>query len=159
MLKPFLFILSFFTAAVINAQISDAASLFKSLQERDSLVFEEGFNKCNISVYDSIIFGDLEFYHDKGGVTKGKTAFIASVRNNICGSKNKVKRNLDKSSIQVYPLYNNQVLYGAVQQGIHTFYILENSKWKAGSTAKFTHLWLIENGQLKLKRVLSYSHE
>lgn len=145
-------------ASIANAQVADTSTLYKNLKAMDSLLFEQGFNKCNIAVYDSIIFDDLEFYHDKGGITKGKAAFIASVKNNICGSKNKVKRVLDKESLLVYPLHDNKILYGAIQQGIHSFYILENEQWRKGSTAKFTHLWLFDNGNWKLKRVLSYDH-
>ena len=30
---------------------------------------------------------------------------------------------------------------------------------KAGSTAKFIHLWILEDNQWKLKRILSYDHK
>lgn len=158
-LRLLLPVLSILASVSVSAQASDTSVLFKKLKAMDSLVFEEGFNKCHLGVYDSIVADDLEFYHDKGGITNGRTAFIASVKNNICGSKNKMQRELVAESMQVYPLYNNNKLYGAIQQGVHRFSYLENGKWKRGnSTARFIHLWLLENGSWKLKRVLSYDH-
>ncbi|MCH5716729.1 hypothetical protein [Niabella hibiscisoli] len=55
-------------------------------------------------------------------------------------------------------MYNNGVLYGAIQEGVHLFYIKESNTWKPTGTAAFTHFWLIDNGHWKLKRVLSYDH-
>ncbi|MEQ8523163.1 hypothetical protein [Gracilimonas sp.] len=55
---------------------------------------------------------------------------------------------------------DNGELYGAIQRGEHEFYILEPGKemYKTGF-ARFTHLWLLEDGEWILKRVLSYDHK
>lgn len=156
--KYFILIGILFSATFTKAQVADTTTMFKNLKAMDSLVFEEGFNKCKLGVYTDIIADDIEFYHDKGGITKGKEDFIASVKNNICESANKVRRELEKGSLQVYPLYENKILYGAIQHGRHTFFIQENGRWKRGSSARFTHLWVLEKQQWKLKRVLSYDH-
>lgn len=57
---------------VVSAQLSDTSSLFKTMQHLDSLLFETGFNKCQLSVYDSIVSDDLEFYHDVGASLPAK---------------------------------------------------------------------------------------
>jgi len=57
-------------------------------------------------------------------------------------------------------------LYAAIQIGIHQFYettatkgqpLLKKNEKLVGK-AKFTHLWILENNEWKLKRALSYDH-
>lgn len=142
----------------IYSQVKETDELYKTAKKLDSLIFDVGFNKCDHSHYDSIISDDLEFYHDIGGVTLGKKAFITSAKNNICGSKNKLKRELIANSMKVYPLHKDKTLYGLIQEGNHNFFFIEDGVWKKAGQAKFTHLWILENNQWKLKRVLSYNH-
>lgn len=142
-----------------QAQEARSSALYQLLQQRDHLVFDVGFNACHLLPYDSIISDDVEFYHDKGGIEMGKATFIASVKNNICGGGYKMKRSLVDSTLQVFPLFHKKILYGAIQQGQHDFYVLENQVWRKSGSALFIHLWLLEDGIWKLKRVLSYDHK
>ncbi|GAB0156745.1 hypothetical protein CHRYSEOSP005_20120 [Chryseobacterium sp. Alg-005] len=152
-----LMILSLFSQ-LMYSQVKPTDELYKTAKKLDSLIFDIGFNKCDLSHYNSIVSNDLEFYHDKGGITSGKEAFIASIKNNICGGPNKVKRELVPNSMKVYPLYNNNVLYAFIQEGEHDFFEFVNGKWNKGSRAKFTILWILEGKDWKMKRVLSYDH-
>jgi endonuclease/exonuclease/phosphatase family metal-dependent hydrolase len=125
-------------------------SLSRILREKDQLMFEEGFNNCFLEVTESLITDDLEFYHDTGGVTRGKNQFMEDLRSGLCKTgKNPTKRKLVPGTLEVFPLYYNGELYGAVQNGIHSFYQME---------AKFSHLWLLVEGEWKIARVLSYNH-
>jgi len=103
---------------------------------------------------------DLRFYHDQGGF-QDKTKFLENTANNICGSGDKKPiRKVDAESLEVFPMNSDGKLYGAIQTGIHHFYLRENGKadlWT--STAKFTHLWILEEETWKLKEVLSYDHQ
>jgi len=57
-------------------------------------------------------------------------------------------------------LDNNGQTYGALQSGEHDFYIQEPDKALIKtSIAKFSHLWVLVNGEWKLKRVLSFDHQ
>ena len=135
----------------LSAQTVDNAELSEVLRVKDSLLFAAGFNECNLQYLEELTHKDFEFYHDKGGITESKAAFVATIKNNLCSSgQNVVRRQLDARSLTVYPLYKEGVLYGAVQTGIHSF---------DNTTAKFTHLWLLENSKWKLSRVLSYDHQ
>jgi hypothetical protein len=147
-----------FISCSVQAQENRSSALYQTLKNRDSLIFNVGFNQCDMSPYDTLISDDIEFYHDRGGVEYGKAVFIESVKNNICGQKNKLGRALVDSSLQVFPMYNNGVLYGAIQQGEHQFYVMEGEARKYSGEAKFTHLWIIEENRWQLKRVLSYDH-
>ena len=82
------------------------------------------------------------------------------MQNGICNPNNVTtsRRELVDSSLDVFPLYNNGQLYGALQNGVHKFYETTNGKEVAGSIAKFSHLWILEDGTWHLKRVISYDH-
>ena len=142
------------------AQVSPDSDLHVQLYRMDSLIFEVGFNRCEMEVYDRIISDDLEFYHDQSGLSKTKQHFIEVASKNICGNANqKPIRKLVEGTMEVYPLSENGVLYGAIQNGVHEFFIKEPGKemYKT-SEAKFTHVWLLKDDQWLLKRVLSFDH-
>lgn len=143
-----------------NAQVSQDSELFKILKQQDSLLFSSAFNECKIEDMASILSEDLEFYHDTGGITLGKGAFLKSIELNICQNLNsRPYRKLDLSSLQVFTLAKDGSLYGAIQQGNHRFYLRENGEIRPTVSAKFTHLWILENKKWMLKRVLSYHHQ
>ena len=145
----------------ISAQVSHDSELYLELKARDSLLFDLGFNECKIDAFQSFISEDLEFYHDQGGLTTNKEDFLDAVKNNICGNPDmKPIRKLTTGSLKVFPLYENGKLYGAIQKGEHDFFIREPGKeiYKT-SSAKFTHIWLLEDNEWILKRVLSYDHK
>lgn len=141
------------------SQVAPSSGLFRTLKAQDSLLFEVGFNTCDIAQFENLISDDFEFYHDKSGITASKAAFIAGIRDGLCKMDYKAKRELVVNSLEVYPLENNGVLYGAIQTGIHRFYEVKDIKPdQLTSVAKFTHVWLLVNGEWKLGRGLSYDH-
>lgn len=134
--------------------------LFNTIKENDSLLFDVGFNTCNIEIFQDLISQEFTFFHDQSGVTESKEAFIESIRNGLCKLPYKAFRVLDEGSLAVYPLKRNDTIYGAIQNGEHSFYALEGNNQKyLTSTAKFTHVWIIENGEWKLRSVLSFNHK
>ena len=141
------------------AQVERTSDLYKTIKTNDSLLFDIGFNTCDIKQFENLVSDNFEFYHDEAGITSTKAAFIASVRDGLCKMNYKARRELVGNSFDVYPLKKDGVLYGAIQTGEHTFYAIEKEKPEyVTSTAKFTHVWLLENGKWKLSRGLSYDH-
>lgn len=144
----------------VNAQVDKGSELFEILKEQDSSFFERGFNQCDLEYLEKHISGDLKFYHDQSGFQDRKS-FFENIQKNICSNSDKKPiRKVDINSLTVFPLYDKGVLYGAIQKGIHHFYLRESGKedvWS--SSAKFTHIWIWENGNLKLSEVLSYDHQ
>jgi hypothetical protein len=123
----------------------DDKALYDSIVYLDSVLFE-AYNTCKLDRFEKYISENIEFYHDKGGLSTSKKELIDALKNNICG---KVTRELVKGSIEVYPIAK----YGAVQMGSHRFHnILENSTSRAG---KFVHTWHRENGEWKITRIIS----
>lgn len=144
-----------------NAQVEPSSALFQTIKKLDVILFEKGFNQCLLSEIAPYISEDLEFYHDKGGISNTREEFMSDMKNNICtNTGKKVIRKLIENTMEVYPLYNEGVLYGAIQNGSHEFYIKEpNKELYITGVAKFSQVWLKENGKWILKRVLSYDHK
>jgi len=141
-------------------QVEKSSELYKSIGIKDSLVFNVGFNTCDIRQFEILVSENFEFYHDQAGITNSKVAFIAGIQNGLCKLPYKPKRVLAENKMEVYPLEKNGVLYGAIQTGIHNFYAVENNNTEyLTSIAKFTHVWILENGDFKLTKGLSYDHK
>lgn len=135
----------------------DLQELFNELKVKDSLLFNIGFNNCDTIQLRALLSDDLEFYHDQNGL-ESKDMLIQSIPN-LCKMEYKPIRVLVDNSLEVFPLYSNKKIYGAIQTGIHKFYGEEKGKPRyLTSTAKFTHVWVLEGDVWKLKRILSYDH-
>lgn len=148
-------------SGIATAQVDQSSDLFKTLKAKDSILFKIGFNKCEIDMSAELMFDDLEFYHDKGGITNSKAEFVAAMKKGPCnaGNEEKVYRFLVDESLEVFPMYKNGELYGALQNGKHFFSTDENMTFeKSDNYALFSHLWIIDDGEWKLKRVISYNH-
>jgi len=145
-------------------QIDESSELFETLKSKDSMLFDAAFNTCQPEVLAALFTEDFEFYHDKGGVTYGRDNFLAGPGENCAkrdpNAPQDSKRILIENSLEVYPLHKDGKLYGAVQHGIHRFEFLnEKKEYQKGDTAKFTHIWILEDKEWKIKREISYDHQ
>lgn len=157
--KRILLILVLVATTISKAQEAKTSELFLTLKKVDSTFFERGFNQCDLDFIDKAIHKDLMFYHDKSGIQDRKT-FFENTKKYLCSDTNKKPiRKVIAESLEVFPLYDNGVLYGAIQSGIHDFYIREPNKEDVlTGSAKFTHLYLLVDGQWILREVFSFDH-
>ena len=126
--------------------------LYDHIASLDAALFE-AYNKCDIDKIGTFFTEDLEFYHEKGGVTLTKDGSLNIMRKNLCGSDNKVRRELAKGSMEVSPIKN----YGAVQTGEHRFYLTQkNQKEQLDGIGKFVMLWRQKDSEWKISRVISF---
>lgn len=156
------FTLPFFmlVMSVMQAQIEKTDPLYKTIMSKDSLFFSIGYNTCNIKQMENLLSDSFEFYHDKGGFEDRKN-FIIDFKNGLCKSPEtyQLKRVLVDKSTEVYPMYKDGKIYAAIQNGDHLFYEKMGSQAeKLVGEAKFTHLWILENDEWKLKNSLSFNH-
>ena len=143
----------------VGAKSQSNNDLAKIIYTQDSLLFSVGFNTCNLAPFYQLVSEDCEFYHDQSGFTNSKEAFIAQIENGLCKLDYKATRELIPGSMKVYPMRNNGTLYGAIQEGQHRFYATYPGKDPViTSEASFTHLWILEDNNWHLKRVLSFDH-
>jgi len=160
MKKYFLLFHFVFLSITVSAQTEKSSALYQIIKQQDSLLFNLGFNNCDLSQFENLLSEKFEFYHDQSGITNSKSAFINSIKNGLCKSNDKPKRVLMENSLEIYPLKNNGILYGAIQTGTHHFYAIEKDKTAyLTSIAKFNHLWILEHGNWKLSKGLSYDHQ
>jgi hypothetical protein len=125
--------------------------LTRTVAALDAEVFD-AYNRCDLDKFGSFFADDVEFYHDKGGVTRSRQSLVESVKNNICG---KVRRELVPGTLEVYPIAN----YGAVEIGSHRFYETAGARPnEPAGVARFVHLWQFKDGAWKITRVISYDH-
>jgi CubicO group peptidase (beta-lactamase class C family) len=139
------------------AQADKNSDLFKIIVANDSLLFDVGFNNCDIRQFENLLSNNLKFYHDKDGFSD-KAKFLSDLKNGLCKNPEirQVKRFLIKESTVIFPLYKNNVVYGAVQNGEHMF--SEKREIQSG-IAKFTNFWQLENGEWKLAVSFSFDHK
>jgi len=123
--------------------------LYKTIQSLDTKFFD-AYNHCDMATISSMVADDLEFYHDKSGLERGKQSLVDGLKKYICG---KVTRELVPGSLEVYPLAG----YGAVEIGVHRFHHPVNESEGVGE-AKFIHLWQNKDGVWKITRVISFDH-
>ncbi|MFN8355130.1 MAG: serine hydrolase [Spirosomataceae bacterium] len=130
---------------------AELKQLYDEILKADSLLFEEGYNKQNISQMQKMFSPDLEFYHDKTGLTNyadNIEAFKSNFSRNLG-----VRRELLREGMEIFPVPN----YGAIQVGLHRFCHVENGKNDCG-TFKFMSIWKKTNGEWKVTRIVSYNH-
>lgn len=134
--------------------------LVSTILSLDRVLFDQGFNNCDVDASAAIVSESLEFYHDQSGITQGREAFLESIRNNICSLDYRPRRELLPGSTEIYALRDNGEIYGAVQRGIHRFHAVHaDGSSEPTSVARFTHVWLARDGEWKLARVLSFDHQ
>jgi CubicO group peptidase (beta-lactamase class C family) len=161
MKKQLLILFILLTASQLIAQIDKKLDLYKTILTKDSLLFNVGFNTCNINQFENLLSDKFEFFHDIEGISY-KREFINNFQKYLCSNPTtfQARRELLNESTQVFPLYKKEKLYGAIQIGVHQFFEkIKNKKETFGSSANFTHVWLLENGEWKLARSLSYNHQ
>lgn len=128
----------------------NAEDIFLEIAHMDSVLFN-AFNNHDAEKMSTMFTKDLEFYHDKNGLSGYRQTVEAFGR--LFNQDNGMRREIVKGSLEIYPINN----YGAVETGLHTFYHFEEGKQIEG-TFKFIHLWKKENGQWKISRIISYDH-
>lgn len=151
--------------ALASARLAPAADP-KEYETVKQLIFSRdaefwaAYNACDTSHYGRYFTPDVEFYHDRGGLTVGVEALTESIRKNLCGGPNpRLRREAIPETARLSLLANGAEIYGAVLSGEHLFYAIEpNQAPRLDSRARYVHLWLKRDGEFKMARVLSYDH-
>ena len=139
-----------FSLGQLLAQRAQADTLFTTILELDNRLFD-AFNKRDTVQFGALFSKDLEFYHDKGGLT-GYAATMDFLKMNKANNSD-LKRRLVPGSSAVYPIPG----YGAIQTGQHEFCHTENNQPDCG-TFKFVHIWKQEGNTWRITRVISFDH-
>lgn len=143
------FLISFFAFGQINELPKykiDDVKLYNEIVKMDSIYFN-AYNTCDMETQADLYDENIEFFHDKGGLSTDKKALLKALKENIC---NKVTRTLIQGSIEVYPIKN----YGAIEIGYHKFFNKEEQNAKS-IPSKFIMIWKNEHDTWKITKVIS----
>ena len=147
-----------FALATLSLQAQNGDQISRRSLDIHS-TFWAAYNTCNLTAMPNFFTGDVEFYHDKGGITKGIDALMNVSKKNLCSNPDfRLRREALKQTLHVFPLYSDGNIYGAILSGEHVFYIIEKGKEHLDGHANFTHLWLFKDGAWKMSRILSFDH-
>ncbi|HTJ13539.1 MAG TPA: nuclear transport factor 2 family protein [Dinghuibacter sp.] len=150
-----------FFAAATPASAQQTDNEVAAIILRADSLFWTGYNTCDIPLMENYFTRDIEFYHDKGGITVGVDSLFRTLRGGMCRdtANYRLRRVAVPNTVHVYTMRRGGLVYGAVIEGDHLFYIKRagQSEFLDGE-ARFTHLWLLQDGAWKMARVLSYNH-
>lgn len=130
----------------LPSYLPPSRELHAQIVRMDSIFFD-AYNHCKMEVIEQLFSEDIEFFHDKGGLSTSKKDIVNAIRNNIC---DKVQRELIPGTIEVYPIAN----YGAVQMGWHQFRNNQEPNVPP-HPSKFVTIWKKENDKWVMARVIS----
>jgi len=138
-----------------QATQADSASpdaLYRTVSALDTEFFGS-FNNCDapdqLQRHASFLDPNVEFYHDKGGVSWTRQDYMDKTRRNVCGN---FRRKLTPGSLEVYPIEG----FGAIEEGDQTF--CEIKSGKCVGEAKFLIVWRHTSDGWHITRAFSYGH-
>ncbi len=135
--------------SIVQKETKESIELYNTIAALDSALFN-AYNNCTqgqfLDQYASLFSDNLEFYHDKGGMSTSKSEMVDGVKNHICG---KVRRELLKGSIEVSPVPG----FGAIEIGSHRFHNLVEKS--TSDFSRFVVVWQFKNNEWKVTRVIS----
>ena len=123
-------------------KIQSQPDLDRTLAALDAVLFDS-YNHCDLQKFASFFVDDVEFYHDQGGVTLGRTALTDSVKQNICG-----KTTRELVSMQVFYMIR---IRRAGNRG-SSFPSSRARRYRGVGEGKFIHLWQYKDEAWKITR-------
>ncbi|MEM7572600.1 MAG: nuclear transport factor 2 family protein [Bacteroidota bacterium] len=141
---------------------SQTAEFPESQAELEQLILEldrqfwEAYNACEVETMMSFITEDLEFYHDKAGLSIGAATMEEGLKRGLCNpDEPKLRREEIAGTVAVFPMAKT----GALIRGEHRFHVtLPGQEEFLDGQAQFMHFWRYEDGKWQMARVFSYDH-
>ncbi|RAK66036.1 nuclear transport factor 2 family protein [Hymenobacter edaphi] len=127
-------------------------ALYRTIARLDSAMFV-AFNQHDAAKLQAFFAEDLEFYHDKGGLSNFEQTMQGFRRLFEQNRTTGLNRQLVPGTLEVYPIKG----YGAVETYQHRFCHQENGRDDCG-TFRNLMVWRLQGGQWKVSRVVSYDH-
>ncbi len=124
--------------------------LKETIAKMDTAMFD-ALNAHDVERLMALFTSDLEFYHDKGGLTNYEQT--GENFKKLFANMPDIRRELVPGTLEVYPIKD----YGAIEVGAHRFCHQEEGKEDCG-TFRFLHIWRKTGESWKVSRVVSYGH-
>ena len=139
--------------------IPEGAALTEAITASDAAIFSVMFDQCDPAALSDLVTEDIEFYHDRGGLTATRTAFVDDYAKDCAGKQApdafRSRRELVPGTLRVYPIPG----VGAVEEGSHLFYERQgDGPERLVGRARFSILWRLEDGHWRVSRTFSIDH-
>jgi ketosteroid isomerase-like protein len=128
----------------------NSRQLFEAISQLDAKTFA-AFNAHDVDLLMSMFTRNVEFYHDKGGLTNYEQTREGFTR--MFHNTPDIRRNLVEGSLEVYPIKD----FGAIEIGTHRFCHKEDNTDDCGDFP-FIMIWKKIGDTWKISRVISYGH-
>jgi ketosteroid isomerase-like protein len=138
------------TAATKAPKAAAEGELYQKVAKLDAEMFA-AFNAKDVDKLMSYFADNLEFYHDKGGLSNFSQTRQGFER--LFAQTPDIRRTLVAGSLEVHPVKD----YGAAHIGVHRFCHVENGRDDCGNS-KFMMVWQKQGDSWKITRVVSYDH-
>lgn len=152
---------SLFLAPGLNAFSQETDAEIAAIIKRQDSLFWQAYNSCDTATMAGFFSEDVEFYHDKGGLTVGLPALMASLGSGMCNANRgfSLRREDVSGTVKVFALRKDKEVYGAIISGEHVFYVTEKGKKELlDGHAIFANVWRRINGRWQMARIFSYDH-
>ena len=126
------------------------AELYQTVARLDAAMFA-AFNAHDVNKLMSYFAENVEFYHDKGGLSNFAQTKEGFAR--LFAQSPDITRTLVPGSPEVYPVKE----YGAMHIATQRFCHVENGREDCGNS-KFVMVWQQQAGTWQITRVVSYDH-
>ena len=124
--------------------------LYQQVAKLDAEMFA-AFNAHDVDKLMSYFAPNLEFFHDKGGLSDFSQTKAGFTR--LFAQSPDISRTLVPGSLEVFPIKG----YGAMHIATQRFCHVENGREDCGNS-KFVMVWQQQAGTWKITRVVSYDH-
>lgn len=116
----------------------------------------QAYNACDMRAMGDLLTEDVEFYHDKTGLTVSRAAVLDSLRKGPCSDSNShLRRQAVDASLRFHPLAGGYALL----MGTHRFYVRKQGEpERLDGQAEFANVWQSVDGHWRMRRILSYAH-
>jgi ketosteroid isomerase-like protein len=124
--------------------------LYQTVARLDTEMFA-AFNAHDVDKLMAYFADNVEFYHDKGGLSNFAQTREGFAR--LFAQSPDITRTLVPGTLEVYPVKE----YGAMHIATQRFCHVENGRNDCGNS-KFVMVWQQQAGTWKITRVVSYDH-
>ena len=105
------------TSVIFSMRIyaqTEQQNLTATILHLDS-AFWNAYNNCDTARFKNFFTDDVEFYHDKGGITIGVQALSESFNKNLCSNAHyHLRREAVAGTVKVFPMLQDNKIYGAI---------------------------------------------
>jgi hypothetical protein len=125
-------LITFLSVQLCNAQANVAngpENLAETILYHDS-IFWSAYDACDVEKMSAYFTDDIEFYHDKNGLTTSKVKLDEAMRTGLCGNPNwHLRREAIEGTINIFPMDNFGAFSHYRKTKLKTCWSMKGERW------------------------------